>query len=168
MSKAVLDVCCGSRMMWFNRTDSRAIFMDEREGVWSRDLGTPATKGRNPIVVAPDILGSFADIPFPANSFALVVMDPPHHTSSRLSDNTSSIIKNSYGVLIPGWEEVLKKGFEECFRVLKPSGVLIFKWGSKEIPLDRVLGLTPCKPLFGHTTNKKGTTHWVAFMKEEA
>ena len=25
-----LDVCCGSRMFWFDKTDSRALFLDNR------------------------------------------------------------------------------------------------------------------------------------------
>lgn len=26
----VIDVCCGSRMMWFDRKDARAVFADNR------------------------------------------------------------------------------------------------------------------------------------------
>jgi len=26
----VLDACCGSRMFWFDRQDSRAVFVDKR------------------------------------------------------------------------------------------------------------------------------------------
>lgn len=29
-SASVLDVCCGSRMFWFDRQDSRAIYADKR------------------------------------------------------------------------------------------------------------------------------------------
>lgn len=160
----VLDACCGSRMFWFDPQDARALFMDIREGEWQKDFGTPMTKGRKPFIVKPDLLADFTAMPFKANSFSMVVFDPPHHTASHFGGG-GSIIKGAYGVLLPGWEEMLRKGFEECFRVLRPNGVLIFKWGSREIPLKRVLTLTPEKPLFGHRTNKKDTTHWVAFMK---
>lgn len=166
--KPVLDVCCGGRMFWFDRADSRAIFMDCRHGQWSKDYGTAKTAGRAPIVVRPDVLGDFSAIPFPDESFHLIVFDPPHHTSKHFGANANSIIKNSYGVLLPGWEEILKAGFAECFRVLKPNGTLIFKWGSREIPLARVLALTDQPPLFGHTTGAKAHTHWVAFMKTDA
>ena len=70
-----------------------------------------------------------------------------------------------YGVLDKTWKEDLQKGFAECFRVLKPDGVLIFKWCEYEIPLREVLALTPFKPLFGHPSGKMQKTHWVTFMK---
>lgn len=160
----VLDVCCGGRMMWFDKHDSRALFLDNRQGEWATDLGTPKTAGRSPIVVSPDIVADFTNIPYPDQSFSLVVFDPPHHTSKHFGSGPS-IMQAHYGMLIPGWEEMLRDGFAECFRVLRCSGVLIFKWGSREIPLSRVLSLTSHRPLFGHQTTKQGTTHWVAFIK---
>jgi SAM-dependent methyltransferase len=160
----VLDACCGGRMFWFDGHDDRAVFMDVREGEFAKDVGTPGTRGRKPVVVRPDILCDFTSIPFRDEAFYLVVFDPPHHTKLHFGQN-SSIMQNCYGVLLPGWEEMLRKGFEECFRVLKPNGTLIFKWASREIPLERVLALTPQKPLFGHRSGKKAHTHWVAFIK---
>lgn len=112
----------------------------------------------------PDVLGDFTEMPFADESFSLVILDPPHHTTKRMGTGMN-IIRNCYGVLLPGWEEMLAKGFEECFRVLRPYGVLIFKWCSQEIPLKRVLALTKHKPLVGHRTVKKNTTHWVTFIK---
>ena len=64
-----------------------------------------------------------------------------------------------YGVLLPTWKEDITQGFTECFRVLKPSGVLIFKWNEYQIPLAEILTLTPEEPLFGHTSGKAGKTH---------
>jgi hypothetical protein len=29
--KVILDMCCGSRMFWFNREDPRAVFVDNVE-----------------------------------------------------------------------------------------------------------------------------------------
>jgi SAM-dependent methyltransferase len=63
------------------------------------------------------------------------------------------------------WPDDLRAGFAECFRVLRPEGVLIFKWSEFDIPLRDVLALTPVKPLFGHPSGKAQKTHWVAFMK---
>jgi SAM-dependent methyltransferase len=160
----VLDACCGARMFWFDPKDPRAIFMDIREGEYPKDFGTPATKGRKPVVVKPDVLADYAAMPFADESFSLVVLDPPHHSAARMGSGMN-IIRNAYGVLLPGWEENLRRGFEECFRVLRANGVLVFKWCSREIPLQRVLALTPQKPLFGHRTVKKDTTHWVIFLK---
>lgn len=157
----VLDACCGSRMMWFDANDARALFVDKRRETWPIDDGTPGTIGRKAIVVNPDVLADFTDLPFPEGTFALVVFDPPH--IRRLE--ARGIITKKYGVLIPGWQEMLRAGFEECFRVLRPDGVLIFKWGSVEIALTEVLALTNHKPLFGHQSGAKAKTHWVAFIK---
>ena len=49
-----------------------------------------------------------------------------------------------------------------------PGGVLIFKWSEVQVPLRDVLALTPERPLFGHPTGGRGSTHWVTFMCSEA
>lgn len=155
----VLDVCCGSRMFWFDKCDGRGLYMDKRRGEWAADRGTPGTKGRKPIVVNPDILADFTSIPFPDESFWHVVFDPPHLRHI----GTTGILAAKYGRLVGDWECELREGFRECFRVLKPNGTLIFKWSSREVPLARVVALSPVPPLYGHTT--KPTTHWIAFIK---
>ena len=50
----------------------------------------------------------------------------------------------------------------------RPDGVLIFKWCEDEIPVSRILELTPERPLFGHKSGKQQKTHWVTFMKPNA
>lgn len=60
---------------------------------------------------------------------------------------------------------MIRAGFAECFRVLRPEGVLVFKWNEIEVPLREVLALTPERPLYGHRTGKQAKTHWVAFLK---
>lgn len=59
----------------------------------------------------------------------------------------------------------LKRGFNECWRVLAPYGVLIFKWNEAEIRLKKVVELFPEEPLFGHPIMSKTRTHWLCFMK---
>jgi SAM-dependent methyltransferase len=77
-----------------------------------------------------------------------------------------SVTGFSYGSLNKEtWQDDLRLGFAECFRVLKPNGTLIFKWNEVDIPLREVLALTPEKPLYGHRSGKKANTHWVAFVK---
>ena len=66
------------------------------------------------------------------------------------------------------WRDMLRKGFAECFRVLRPGGTLIFKWCEVEIPLRDVLALTPEKPLYGNRSGKASKTHWIAFLKPNA
>lgn len=158
----VLDACCGSRMFWFDTHDPRALFIDKRQGVWPIDKGTPGTKGRSPIVVEPDQVADFTAMPFPDGSFQLVVFDPPHVQRQE----ALGAITRRYGVLNGDWREMLRKGFAECFRVLKPNGVLVFKWGESQFKVKEILELTPEKPLFGHHTSK--TTHWAVFIKPSA
>lgn len=151
---SVLDVTCGSRMMWFDPQDGRAVFSDiRREAMELCD-------GRQ-LVVAPDVMADFRALPFPDGRFHLVVFDPPHLKNA----GGSSWIAKKYGVLVATWREDLAAGFEECFRVLKPNGVLIFKWSEIQIPTSQVLALTPHKPLFGHPSGRNGKTHWIVFMK---
>jgi SAM-dependent methyltransferase len=156
---AILDACCGPRMFWFDSADRRALFIDKRQETHARDLGTPMTKGRNPTVIAPDILADFTCMPFADETFYMVVFDPPH---LRLSTGLG-IMTRTYGRLPNDWEATIRAGFRECFRVLKPHGTLIFKWNEHDFSADAVLSLTASRPLFGHRSGK--FTHWYVFMK---
>lgn len=160
--KNILDVCCGSRMMWLNKSDSRAVFMDRRCETHHIDIGTPGTIGRSPVVVNPDVMADFTKIPFHDESFQLVVFDPPH---IEQLEETAGILTKKYGNLIGDWRSMIRSGFAECFRVLKPGGTLIFKWCEVKISLREILELTPEKPLFGHRSGKQSKTHWCAFLK---
>ena len=153
--KLVLDPACGSRMMWFDKHDERAVFGDNR--IESHVL----CDGRA-LEISPDVVMDFRDMPFPDESFPLIVFDPPH----LLSVGASSWTAAKYGCLSKeSWRDDLRAGFAECFRVLKTDGVLIFKWSEVQIPLREILALTPEVPLFGHRSGKAQKTHWVTFMK---
>jgi hypothetical protein len=152
----ILDACCGPRMMWFDRADPRALFVDSRREVCFSDT----RQGRRPIVVDPDLIADFRALPFPDASFALVVFDPPHTFSG-----TNSWTRKKYGTLGRDWREDLRHGFLECFRVLCPLGTLIFKWNEHRVPVSTVLGLTPETPLFGNRCGTTARTHWIVFMK---
>jgi len=151
--KRIIDVCCGSRMFWFNRKHGNVVFMDKRE------LDTTLCDGRK-LEVKPDVIGDFRAIPFPDKSFKLVVFDPPHLVNA--GDN--SWLAKKYGKLESNWENDLKQGFAECFRVLEENGILIFKWNEEQISINEVVKLSPIEPLFG---NRRGKTHWLCFMKIE-
>lgn len=162
----VLDVCCGTRAMWFDKRDTRALFADQRtEQIYI----APGRAYRNGAIleVRPDLEADFTNLPFDDESFFHVVFDPPHHTSKRLGNGQSGVIEKKYGSLQPEWRRVISDGFKECFRVLKPNGTLIFKWCSVEIPLKEVLALTSENPLYGHRSGKRAQTHWVAFLKHK-
>ena len=156
----VLDACCGSRMFWFDRSDKRAVFVDKR-----RERHTVKDKssrgGSRELIIDPDYVADFTALPFNSGIFALVVFDPPHFQRN----GASGWMAKKYGTLKGDWREELRQGFAECFRVLKPNGVLIFKWCSYEVPLSQILALTPERPLFGHRSGKQQKTHWVTFMK---
>lgn len=154
MSKQILDACCGARMFWFNKTDERAVFMD------NRTLETRLCDGRK-LTIKPDVTGDFRNIPFPDNTFRMVVFDPPH----LLRAGENSWLAKKYGKLNrETWREDLKQGFSECLRVLEPEGFLIFKWNEEQVKISDVATLFPVRPLFGQ---RGGKTHWLVFMKEE-
>ncbi len=124
----------------------------------NRDLEDILCDGRK-LEVSPDVIGDFRDIPFPDNSFKLVVFDPPHLV--RVGEN--SWLAKKYGRLSENWKEDIRQGFKECFRVLESYGVLIFKWNEEQIKLSEILKLTDRVPLFG---NKRAKTHWLVFIKD--
>ena len=159
-NKKVLDVCCGPKGMWFDKQDKRALYLDRRRETHI-DTYPCGTKTN---IIDPDVIGDFTDIKQPDNSFWHIVFDPPHiHKGNRTK--TPQIIKK-YGSLDGEWQEMLKQGFKECFRVLKPNGTLIFKWNDVEFPVKEILKLTDKKPLYGHKSGKKMNTHWIAFIKD--
>jgi len=158
--KLILDVCCGGRMFWFDKKNPNALFLDRRT-VQPMMVG----KGKNARIFSclPDKVMDFRQLDIPSRSFKLVVFDPPHLNS--LGHSGKSYMAQKYGALDKNWREDIKKGFAECFRVLKKNGVLIFKWNEHDIPLKEILKLTPERPLFGHPSGKASKTHWVCFMK---
>jgi|GEM_PF-1486080 len=159
----VLDACCGSRGFWFDKQDGRALFVDVRREsvkVDDRQRKDGSKWGGWTIHVNPDVQADFADLPFPAGTFALVVFDPPHRTSL-----SGAVMAAQYGGLTGDWREMLRRGFAECFRVLRPEGTLIFKWNDKDVLVREILALTDAKPLFGHKSGKQNQTHWIAFLK---
>ena len=159
-SKPVLDACCGSRMFWFDRADKRAVFMDNREERhYLRDKSS--RDGQRFLEVKPDVIGDFTAMRFPDKSFALVVFDPPH----LIRCGTKGWQAKKYGKLPKEWQGFIRRGFAECFRVLRPNGTLIFKWNEHEIPVSQILALTLEKPLFGQRCGKTAKTHWIVFMK---
>lgn len=162
MSKPILDVTAGSRMFWWDKQNPNVTFLDKRSE--TIEIGTYTTIfGETPrrIVVKPDVIGDFRELPFDDESFHLVVFDPPH----LLHAGENSWLAKKYGVLNQAtWQADLKHGYEECMRVLKPNGTLVFKWNDDQIKLAKVLKAMHAKPLFG---DKRSKTHWLFFMKLE-
>lgn len=169
--KCILDPCCGGKMFYFDKGDPRVLFCD------NRTVDTELCDGRR-FTVCPDVECDFTDLPFPDESFSMVVFDPPHLLyntgKSKMADMYGSLNRRAtptgyqhikYGSLEIGWEDMIRKGFGECFRVLAPGGFLIFKWNDTDVPVSKILALTDQKPIFGNRSGKRSNTHWICFMK---
>lgn len=68
---AILDMCCGSRMFWFNKSDPRAVYLDARSE-------SHVLCDNRKLEIRPDVLGDFRQLPFADGQFLQVVYDPPH------------------------------------------------------------------------------------------
>lgn len=150
--KKILDACCGSRMFWYDKENPNVIFAD------NRTLETTLCDGRT-LVIDPDMVIDFRNMPFPDNTFNLVVFDPPH----LIHAGQNSWLANKYGKLPEDWKSYIKAGFDECMRVLKPSHTLIMKWNEEQIKTADMLKAIGTRPLFG---DRRSKTRWLVFMKE--
>lgn len=157
----ILDACCGSRMFWFDRANPLAVFLDKRQET-HRLTDRSSKGGSRMLIIDPDIQADFTDLPFPDNRFALVVFDPPH----LVRNGRKGWLAKKYGKLEGDWREELRKGFAECFRVLRPEGTLIFKWNEHDVPVSQILALAPVRPLIGNRCGKTAKSHWIVFMKD--
>ena len=151
-NKQILDVCCGGRMFYKDKQDSRVLFCDKRE------LETTLCDGKK-FVVKPDMVADFKNLPFDDESFSLVIFDPPH----CLKINDKSFIVAKYGKLPLEYKLELSLGFRECWRVLKHNGTLIFKWSEVEIKIDDILSLFTETPVIKQNTANK--SHFCVFFK---
>lgn len=152
--KKVLDPCCGGRMFWFDKKNPIATFGDIRRQKFV------ACDGRV-IDVDPDLIMDFKKMPFADESFYLVVFDPPHLRGA----GKNGWMAQKYGSLGPDWKAELKAGFDECMRVLKQNGTLVFKWNEESIKVSELIELFGSEPLFGHRTRQSSKTIWMTFFK---
>lgn len=158
--KKILDATCGSRSIWFDKNHPLAIYFDRRDVEYEETFGTtPRTRHT---IIHPDVVGDFTDLPFEDNTFSLVVFDPPHRWGLK-----DSWFLKRYGTYDTEEEMLdnISRGFAECMRVLKPDGVLIFKWSEVQIPTPNIIKAIGHQPLFGRRSGKKSNTNWLCFMK---
>lgn len=153
-SAVILDACCGSKMFWFHKNNPDVLFTDNRKE------DHILCDGRT-LSVRPDVVMDFTALQFPDSRFKLVVFDPPHMNTL----GKTSWMAKKYGVLTDDWRQVIKDGFNECWRVLDTNGVLIFKWSDVDIKVSDLLKVIDQKPLFGHRTMINNRTIWMVFMK---
>lgn len=158
-NKFILDACCGGRMFWFDKNNQHTIFQDIRNEERGFCKHSPEYS------VKPNVVGDFKNMQFSDKSFKLVVFDPPH-----LIEKGTSIMSKKYGYYksLEDLKNDVKKGFDECWRVLDNYGVLIFKWNEGSVKRKEIIELIGKQPLFGQTgaSNKnKVVTIWFCFMK---
>jgi SAM-dependent methyltransferase len=155
--KEILDAACGSRMFWFDKQNPHVLYCDNRRE--SRIENGKQVRRRE---IAPDIIADFRALPFPNETFWHVVFDPPHLTRN----SPESIMGFIYGTLPrEGWETYIKEGFDECWRVLRPCGTLVFKWSESDISTAKVLAAIEREPLYGDRSGRTGKTYWMCFVK---
>jgi hypothetical protein len=152
--KLILDPCCGSKMMWFDKENPSVLFADQRNE--SHIL----CDGRA-LEISPDVQIDFRQMPFGGESFYLIAFDPPH--IDNLGAN--SWMAKKYGRLSKDWQEDIRRGFNECMRVLKFGGTLVFKWNESRVPVSKVIEVIGHPPLFGHTSGRQAKTIWMCFLK---
>lgn len=138
----ILDPSCGSKMFWFNKSEPHTTYTDIRKETFSlQDRG----KLRK-VVINPDKIADFTNLPFRDYEFNLIVFDPPH--LKRAGEN--SWLAKKYGKLPKDvWPQMLSKGFKELWRVLALDGILLFKWSDNQIPFKDVLNLFDQQPILG-------------------
>ena len=96
--KPILDVCCGSRMFYFDKNDERVNFCDIRKEKHT------LCDGRS-LEINPDTVADFRNLPFKDESFYLVVFDPPHMPTP----GKNSWAEKYYGRLNGNWREDWQK-----------------------------------------------------------
>lgn len=154
MTKPILDACCGGKMFWFNKNNPNVIYVDKRRKKFV------ACDGRK-IDIDPCTVMDFKKMIFRDETFYHVVFDPPHLKGA----GKNGWMAQKYGSLGSDWRNEIKSGFDECMRVLKPFGTLIFKWNEHSILVSDLVKVLGADPLYGHRTRQSSKTIWMAFVK---
>ena len=91
--KSILDVCCGSKMFYFDKENHLVHFNDIRE------LEDTLCDDRK-LEIHPDTHWDFRRIPVASNTYYMVVFDPPH----LVKVGESSWLAKKYGKLPENWK----------------------------------------------------------------
>ena len=148
--------------MWFNKENPNTVFMDKKKKI--EDFSHSKLNVR----MSPDIQAVWEYLPFPDETFEMVVFDPPHMIENRPLD-CNSIFVSKYGLLRPQtYRRELFQAGKEFWRVLKKGGFLVFKWNDCSRKFDRVIQYFPNRPLFYQKSKGsagQSSTFWAVFQK---
>ena len=142
----VLDATAGSRAVWFDKRYPDTVFIDVRDGMFP---GNTVMDARHT---------SFKD-----GEFDLVICDPPH-----MCVGPASQMAKRYGHWTTAEiRAMVRDFFVEFHRILRPDGLVAFKWNDHDTPLKTVLGsaqIAGFEPLVGvptaHRTKHSSVTYW--------
>jgi len=170
-SEQILDATCGGRSIWHpeNKDRDDTLYIDKRveDGGF---IDADYDMDRNPgYEINPDAQADFRDLPHSDDEFNLVVFDPPHAIRSDGMETLRGITTKKWGALrAETWQEDLRDGFAELWRVLSPGGTLVFKFNDESAEFEEVLELAPSDPLFGTSVfDGSVETRWFVFYKPE-
>jgi len=167
----ILDATCGGRSIWYgdNKHRDDTLYVDKRNDSNPLKREEFGYEPRN-YSIDPDERQDFRDLPYTDESFNLIVFDPPHAVRSDGMETLRGVTTRKWGALhAETWQEDLRNGFQELWRVLQSGGTLVFKFADESADFDEVLSLAPAEPLFGTSVNDGGTveTRWFVFYKPE-
>lgn len=117
----ILDATAGNRAVWFDKQYPDAEYIDIRDTGDARNQNMDCRHT------------SYED-----GEFDLVVFDPPHGVIGP-----NGAMATRYGHYTT--QEILdlvRDSFTEFHRILKPDGLVAFKWSTHDMKLERVLALT--------------------------
>ena len=156
----ILDATAFRREMWYDKNYSEAIYMDKRKGHFENEHYDWS------IDIHPDVAAVWSHSPFKNECFDQVLFDPPHKVG-----NSYSVFQELYGQLgLWTWQREIFEAVKEFHRVLKPKGMLFFKWAETSKASERAIAIIKSagfKPLFGsRTASGKTSAIWVVYVKE--
>ncbi len=154
----ILDATCGARTIWYQKNHPFVTFLDRRKEKITTFKAGYKLRTRRTINIKPDIVAEWQNLPFKAESFDMVVFDPPHIIEKTITKTTK--LKMHYGYFLESnYKQILKEGIKDLFRVLKPNGILTFKWSENSKKSDDIIPLFPYQQLFGTRTGQANKNH---------